>query len=232
MTDARTDLGQTMASDPPDDDAGAAFGRVPVKKKAASIRRRRFFPLLTVILVAVFLAVVLLFVQFAETISGMTKPVGPQADGIVVLTGGKARVLEGLKLLEAGGAERLLISGVHPGTTREQLAAVTASDLPLQTCCVDLDKLALNTKGNAAETANWARKYGYKRLLVVTSAYHLPRATAELLDVLPDADLIAYPVSPVGLDLANWYKHPRTIRLLMREYVKYILARLRIATSG
>ena len=50
------------------------------------------------------------------------------ADAIVVLTGGQARVSEAVRLLEEGHANRLLISGVHPGTTREQLAVVTSSD--------------------------------------------------------------------------------------------------------
>ncbi|WP_298816865.1 YdcF family protein [uncultured Roseibium sp.] len=172
------------------------------------------------------------FLVFAHQVAGAKVPSSANADAIVVLTGGQARVNEAIRLLEEGRAKRLLISGVHPGTTREQLAAVTASDMPLEKNSVELDRVALNTAGNAVETANWVRKNGFSSLLVVTSAYHLPRAEVELSGALPKVDLIAYPVFSKGLNLNDWYREPATIRLLMREYVKYILARLRITVRG
>ncbi|WP_269584949.1 YdcF family protein [Roseibium sp. Sym1] len=172
------------------------------------------------------------FALFAHTIATAKVPSSANADAIVVLTGGHARVSEAVRLLEEGRANRLLISGVHPGTTREQLAAVTASAMPLEKASVDLDRVALNTAGNAAETAAWVKKNGFGSLLVVTSAYHLPRAEAELSGALPDVDLIAYPVFSKDLKLESWYQEPATMRLLMREYVKYILARLRITVKG
>jgi uncharacterized SAM-binding protein YcdF (DUF218 family) len=172
------------------------------------------------------------FVWFAHQIATAEVPGKTNADAIVVLTGGQARVNEAVRLLEEGKAGRLLISGVHPGTTREQLAAVTSSNMPLETNSVDLDRDALNTAGNASETATWVRKNGFSSLLVVTSAYHLPRAKVELSDALPDVRLIAYPVFSKDLNLHTWYREPATIRLLMREYVKYIVARLRIAVKS
>jgi uncharacterized SAM-binding protein YcdF (DUF218 family) len=172
------------------------------------------------------------FAMFAQKVAEVRVPATANADAIVVLTGGHARVNEAVRLLEEGRANRLLISGVHPGTTREQLAAVTASSMPLETNSVDLDRVALNTAGNAVETANWVRKNGFSSLLVVTSAYHLPRAKVELAGALPDVSLIAYPVFSKDLNLDHWYREPATMRLLMREYVKYILARLRITVQA
>ncbi|WP_209017521.1 YdcF family protein [Roseibium aggregatum] len=172
------------------------------------------------------------FVFFAHKIASAKVPETANADAIVVLTGGHARVNEAIRLLEEGRANRLLISGVHPGTTREQLAVVTSSHKPLEKGSVDLDRVALNTAGNAAETASWVRKNGFSSLLLVTSAYHLPRAEAELSGALPDVMLISYPVFSKDLKLDAWYKEPATMRLLIREYVKYIVARLRITVMG
>ncbi len=200
------------------------------KTEIRSGRRKKRFGLRLVfvaVLAALFAGIAGQFLYFAHQIATAKVPRSANADAIVVLTGGQARVNEAVRLLEEGHANRLLISGVHPGTTREQLAAVTASDMPLEKASVDLDRVALNTAGNATETANWVQKNGFTSLLVVTSAYHLPRAKAELSDVLPDVDLIAYPVFAKDLNLDTWYREPTTIRLLMREYVKYILARLR-----
>ncbi|MES0884997.1 YdcF family protein [Roseibium sp. SCP14] len=202
--------------------------------EAGERRKKRFglrFVFVAVIAALLFGAVGQ-FLYFAHQITTAKVPVTANADAIVVLTGGQARVNEAVRLLEEGKASRLLISGVHPGTTREQLAAVTSSSMPLEKGSVDLDRVALNTAGNAIETASWVKKNGFDSLLVVTSAYHLPRARVELSDALPDVNLIAYPVFSKGLNLEDWYKEPATIRLLMREYVKYIVARLRIAVKG
>lgn len=201
---------------------------------SAPVRKKRFG--LRIVFVAVLTALLAgaigQFALFAHRIATVKVPSSANADAIVVLTGGHARVSEAVRLLEEGRANRLLISGVHPGTTREQLAAVTASSMPLEKSSVDLDRVALNTAGNAAETANWVRKNGFSSLLVVTSAYHLPRAEAELSGALPNVSLIAYPVFSKELKLDTWYREPATMRLLMREYVKYILARLRITVKS
>ncbi|WP_417711306.1 YdcF family protein [Roseibium aggregatum] len=231
--------------DPVLDDGSSVVGERRVSKSQdqravrrsttrGDIRKKRFG--LRVLFVAVVTALVAgtagQFAMFAQKVANARVPATANADAIVVLTGGHARVNEAVRLLEEGRANRLLISGVHPGTTREQLAAVTASNMPLETNSVDLDRVALNTAGNAVETANWVRKNGFSSLLVVTSAYHLPRAKVELAGALPDVSLIAYPVFSKDLKLDHWYREPATMRLLMREYVKYILARLRITVQG
>jgi uncharacterized SAM-binding protein YcdF (DUF218 family) len=177
-------------------------------------------------------ALILQFALFAHQVATTKVPARAQADAIVVLTGGQERVSEAVRLLEEGRGKRLLISGVHPGTTRKQLAAVTESAKPLEEGSVELDRVALNTAGNAAETASWVNKNGFNSLLVVTSAYHLPRATAELSGALPDVNLIGYPVFAKDLKLDAWHTKPATIRLLIREYVKYTIARLRIAVRS
>src|ERR1700757_3164489 len=96
------------------------------------------------------------------------------ADGIVVLTGGDSRVNDGLALLAAGRAKRLLISGVYTGTTANDIARQVVDYNRLLACCVDLDYSAVNTLGNAVGTRQWTRKNGFRSLIVVTSAYHLP----------------------------------------------------------
>ncbi|WP_305986687.1 YdcF family protein [Roseibium sp. MMSF_3544] len=197
--------------------------------KGPAPRKKRFGLRIAFIavLAALVCGIVGQFLFFAHQIVNADIPRAANADAIVVLTGGQARINEAVRLLEEGHADRLLISGVHPGTTREQLAAVTSSTMPLEENSVDLDRVALNTAGNATETASWVQKNGFASLLVVTSAYHLPRAQVELSQVLPDVQLIAYPVFSKDLNLDTWYREPATMRLLMREYVKYILARLR-----
>jgi len=201
---------------------------IPTPAKKARRHRAVVRPALGLVCVLILVAVTASFIRFADKVAAISMPDDIRADAIVVLTGGTERVSHAIRLLEENRADRLLISGVHPGTTVAQISTMTGSDKSLFECCVDLDRLALNTEGNAIETASWARKHAFSSLLLVTSAYHLPRAEAELQGALPDVRLIPYPVQPSGMDLKNWYRQPATIRLLMREYVKYTLASLRI----
>jgi len=58
------------------------------------------------------------FLRFATTVSHISPSDDINADAIVVLTGGADRIEGALDLLANGHAKRLLISGVHPKTTR------------------------------------------------------------------------------------------------------------------
>ena len=169
------------------------------------------------------------FWWFVEVVHPTVQVVVPRhADGIVVLTGGRDRISQSLDLLEVGSAKRLLISGVHPTTSAKQIARLNSKRMWLFDCCVDLDRKAQDTIGNAEETANWVRENEFNSLLVVTSAYHMPRALAELQVRLPKASLFPSPVYHKELDLEHWYESSSITKLLLREYVKYILVRLRV----
>ncbi|WP_417767065.1 YdcF family protein [Stappia sp.] len=207
-----------------------------VKDKAARPLRR---PARSILLLIVLLAAIAgtgfyagSFLRFAASVTGLETDDTVGADAIVVLTGGSERVKHALELLGSGRGERLLISGVHPETTPQQIVSSTASDLTLFTCCVDLDRNASNTLQNASETAKWARRNGFDRLLVVTSAYHMPRALLELHSVMDGISLVPVPVQTADLEFDRWYTDPRTTLLLAREHIKYMLAWLRIAMMG
>jgi hypothetical protein len=36
--------------------------------------------------------------------------------------------------------------------------------------------------------------------------------------------LISWPVDQQGIDLSGWWLHPRTVKLLHREFVKYLFS--------
>jgi uncharacterized SAM-binding protein YcdF (DUF218 family) len=149
------------------------------------------------------------------------------ADGIVVLTGGSSRVVDAMELLAEGRGKRLLITGVHRATTSAEIARLNSSYGRLMRCCVDLDHSAVNTVGNAIETRRWAQRRQIRSLIVVTSNYHMPRAMAELARQLPDVALIGFPVVAEKMRSDPWWSPP-TARLLLSEYLKYIVAQLRM----
>src|SRR5262249_38780705 len=190
------------------------------RRRARRGRRARFA--VSMLLSLVVLAVLVGFVDFAERVAGAAAPADPRAEGIVVLTGGPARIDGALQLLAEGRAHRLLISGVNPVVTRQALASTVGDGLrDVLACCVDLDHQAQDTVGNATEAREWADRHGFSSLIVVTSDYHMPRSMAELALAMPDKRLIAFPVSNPELHLANWWRDATTFSLLVREYGKY-----------
>ncbi len=171
------------------------------------------------------------FLHFADSITTLKPPPEPKADAIVVLTGGYQRIDQAVELLRQGAGNRLLISGVHPTTTRTQIRKMTQSPANLFSCCVDIGYDALDTIGNARETANWIRNKGYKSVLVVTNNYHMPRSIAELKYVDPSTDFIPYPVVNSDLKTKAWFTDPNALRTILYEYAKVLLAGARNLTG-
>jgi uncharacterized SAM-binding protein YcdF (DUF218 family) len=161
------------------------------------------------------------FIYFVSTLQAEEPNQSVRADGIIALTGGSDRITEAFDLLTEGRAKRLLITGVNKATSEESLSNHAAGGAEILDCCVDIDRNALNTVGNALETARWVHDKQFKSIIVVTSNYHMPRSLLELRRVLPDTTLIAYPVISQSLKLDHWWMDPSSIRLLVSEYVKY-----------
>jgi uncharacterized SAM-binding protein YcdF (DUF218 family) len=168
------------------------------------------------------------FLAFVNSLPSEPREPPADADGIVALTGGKDRLIAAMALLSAHKGKRLLISGVHQGTPREDLKTLLEDPNDQFDCCVDVDRAARNTLGNADETARWARDHGFRSLIVVTAQYHMPRSLLELGHALPNCRLTPYPVVPSNLVKRPWWD-PRVVRLLASEYTKYLMSGLRIA---
>jgi uncharacterized SAM-binding protein YcdF (DUF218 family) len=168
------------------------------------------------------------FIWFVRQVPDRELALANKADAIVVLTGGSSRVIDGIELLAAGHGRRLLISGVHRATNTGEISRVAPEYEQVLRCCVDLDRSALNTQGNATGTRRWVHDRGFRSLIVVTSNYHMPRAVAELSHQLPDVTLIPFPVLSDRMRAEPWWSSPGSTRLLLSEYLKYIYAVVRM----
>ena len=194
----------------------------------AAVRRRHFRDYFARLTLAGLIAIALGFFVFLWLLPTGEVALDRNADGIVVLTGGTSRVTDALELLAAGRGKRLLITGVNPGTTTADIARQFADSGKILGCCVDLDYSAINTLGNAVETRGWAIDRGFHSLIVVTSAYHMPRALAEISHQLPNVALVPFPVVSDRLRVEPWWSNGATTRLVLSEYFKYLFARVRM----
>lgn len=168
------------------------------------------------------------FVWFVAQMRSDEQRPARKADGIVVLTGGSSRISDAMDLLADGYGKRLLISGVHPANGANDILRSLPDNHSLLSCCVDLDRSAVNTRSNATETRRWVAERGFRSLIVVTSNYHMPRAMLELSHAMPDIDLIFYPVIGDKWRDDPWWQSGAALRLLLSEYVKYVAAEVRV----
>ena len=168
------------------------------------------------------------FLQFTNKVSSyeMSDEI-PPADAIVVLTGGSTRIARALELLAKKKGQRLLISGVNEGTRAKDLKSINTTNAGLFDCCVDMEHIAKDTIGNAVETSKWMDKLNYKSVIVVTSAYHMPRSLVEFRKRLPDAKLRPYAVPLESINQEGWWRNPDVLRFMLSEYVKYVAANIR-----
>ena len=190
-----------------------------------------FRVLTRLILIAGFIAAGLFvggFLQFANKVTefGAGQHV-ENADGLVVLTGGSQRISHGLELLANKKAKRLLISGVGKSTSLKTLGNLNHKYKSLFGCCVDIEHRAADTIGNALESAKWIEASGYRSIILVTSAYHMPRALVEFRRQLSSQQIIVSAVPLDELQLEGWWSKSDTLRLMLSEYIKFLGAQLR-----
>jgi uncharacterized SAM-binding protein YcdF (DUF218 family) len=153
-------------------------------------------------------------------------PPPPHADGIVALTGGADRVETALHLLAAGRADKLLLSGIGGNADLPTLARRADIDPAPLAGLVTLGREATTTRGNADETAAWARDNAIRSLIVVTAGYHMPRALAEIARAAPGLTLYPLPVTPHALRDGGAASQAKRLRLMAEEYVKFLAAAL------
>ena len=187
-------------------------------------KRRGWARFLTFLIVGTFSILLGGFIAFAQHVDRIQPPgTLPIADGIVVWTGkGGGRLQAGADLLQAKKGERLLISGVHEDNGPAEISDISGLTKALADCCLDLDYAAKDTTGNARETASWAKALGYDHIILVTSAYHMPRAKVEIAATAGRIQITPYPVERA--DARTWYKSGNRTERLLQEYFKLLLS--------
>ena len=152
---------------------------------------------------------------------------GPAAD----------RVLHAARLYRAGKAPLIIISAGNVWGDSDMQSEAEASRKVLGTLGVRREAIVVeggsrNTRQNAILTARIAAERGIRRILLVTSAWHMPRAAAAFRRTELD-------VAPAAADHAGLAATPRILRILpqagalslstraLSEYLGLLVYRLR-----
>ncbi len=153
-------------------------------------------------------------------------------DAIVVLTGGAGRLGVGFELLHQGRAKKLFVSGVYRGVDVAEILRVSQQTPEALACCIAIGHSAVDTTGNARETARWMADEGFASLRLVTADFHMPRSLAEFHRAMPGVTLIAHPVSSDSVHVDAWWRWPGTASLIASEYTKHLVSTVIGARDG
>ena len=160
---------------------------------------------------------------FASTLPAAVDDPTTHTDAIVVLTGGSERIETGFKLLSAGLADRLFVSGVGEQVKAGSLFARTEALPPELADKVALGASAYDTPGNATETAAWARAEHVASIRLVTAGYHMRRSLLEFHAAMPGVRIVPHAVFPAVVK-SDWWRWPGTASLIAREYTKFVVS--------
>ncbi len=152
-----------------------------------------------------------------------------EADAIVVLTGGKGRTEEGLRLLRRGAAELLILSGVNRDADLDSI--YHASSLTdAERAAILLEKRSESTYGNAREVSGIFTARGFDSMILITSGYHMKRALRTFNRIIPASVAIQpYAVTTPNFSADAWWSG-RSLGIVTVEFIKYCYYELRYGT--
>ena len=152
------------------------------------------------------------------------------ADGVVVFAGGvgesgtaggryQERVKHAVDLYGAGAARQLLFSSGFVFAFREaEVMRDLAVDNGVDPSAIALEIRAKNTYENVVFTRNIARGRGWRRVLLVSSPYHMRRAVLTWRKMAPDIEVVATPVPSSQFYVHGTGASVEQIRGIVQEY--------------
>jgi uncharacterized SAM-binding protein YcdF (DUF218 family) len=204
--------------------------RPSLENPTHGLRKRRVRWLLSAVLVALFLlSVPLAFRQ--QILAGLgeflvvSDPL-EHADLIYVLAGDfwGSRVLEGAKLGSQGWAPKVILSGGRYG---DRYASDMAVDFAMEhgyprSEFIPIRFQAQSTIDEARAMGPIFRRFGAKRIILVTSNFHSRRAALVFRLFLPEFDFRMESSVDDAFHPLAWWKKPYDRHLLVSEYQKII----------
>ena len=186
---------------------------------------KRIYLLCAIFIGSICMAWAVGFILFSSIINKYSVDEYTKTDAVVVLTGGRNRIAESIRLLNNNLADKLFISGVSKNVSIKDIEskAKIHIDNPDK---VELGYKARDTIGNAAEVKEWIENNNITSVRLVTSNYHLPRSMVELNALNIPLEILPHPVYSANIS-KNWLKSWGTFKFVAAEYNKFLFAYVR-----
>ena len=158
-----------------------------------------------------------------------------RVDAAAVLAGGSGRIRQGYDLLRQERANFLLIIGANPHS-RSRDILTTFSSAPdnrerLKSTQIIIENQSYNTLTNILALRKLCRQHHFHSLVIVTSTFHVKRAYHLCRRILPPQLEVYYQTIPPK-NGANGAVREIPLTLRLKEFIKYLNARLQLAASN
>jgi len=125
------------------------------------------------------------------------------------------RLLVAYEIIRTGHARTVVLSAGPPAPPGRRSEAVLLSEQLLH-WGVAPDQLVVegqsrNTRENAVESAAIVRQHGWRNVLIVTSAFHMPRAHGCFRAVGLDVDTLPVDYRAMGITRQSWMPHASSL---------------------
>ncbi|MCE2993887.1 MAG: YdcF family protein [Candidatus Jidaibacter sp.] len=150
-----------------------------------------------------------------------------KTDAVIVLTGAKGRIDEGIKAFFKYDAKKLLISGAGGGITKDLIMRKMSKINPTYQYSdkvIVLGNIATSTFTNALETRIFLDLNHLDSYRLVTSSYHYPRTKYIFEHVVPDKTLVMHPLFTPAFRKTESFTRFASLKLTVTEYNKMIFA--------
>ena len=122
-----------------------------------------------------------------------------KADAIVVISGGdtSARTAEAIRLYQDGWASRIIVSGAaadESGPSNAEAMRQQAIDAGISDLAILVEGHSETTKQNALEVATIIEQNSIQDIILVTSGYHMRRASLEFSASVSGVTIRSHPV--------------------------------------
>jgi len=158
---------------------------------------------------------------------------------IVCLAGGKYRIEAAFSLYANGIGERLFIVGAGPKATKDAIAKLQAVETAQKIPWDRFDKILVeNESRNTIENAFAVKRFleqnpQVKKILLVTSGYHMRRAEFMISNQIPlDVQIIPFTPTSTEIGRENWWQTWLGISITVEEYFKLLLVKMLLPTLG
>jgi uncharacterized SAM-binding protein YcdF (DUF218 family) len=152
------------------------------------------------------------------------------ADAALVLTGDLnfERTDHAAALVRSGEARLLVLTGGEPfiGDSAESLRARALADgVPAER--IRLENTSTNTRESLVAVAPILKREGVRTLLLVSSPYHMRRASWDARRALPGIRILCEPAPCSHWRPEGWWRSPYARRIVFGEYLKLTYSVLR-----
>lgn len=153
---------------------------------------------------------------------------------LIIALGGSLRCereLYAADLFKQGRGAYLSVSGVPAGSyghTADSLRrSVVAASIPPERVLMVRDQF--NTRTEARRAVAMMRQRGWRRAIIVTSAFHTRRALYTFEREAPDLQFFSFPVPPTEREwkAERWWSRRRDALMTVREFMSWVNTGLR-----